>query len=356
MPHLFPNTRLRPLSGQGIPFIGIALIGCLPAFLKRAYYRLRGARIGKNVSLGMFSYIQSPALVLADGVRIAPFTFIRTRGTCTMGARSVIGAFTAIDTGVFEMGEDAAIGEQVVVGGMLTPRSSLTIGARTKVFSYSFINPTEAITIGDEVCIGGGAYIFTHGTWQSMLDGFLGSFGNVHIQNGVWLAWRCFVMPNVTIGEYATVGAGSVVTRDIPANCLAVGSPAKPIKTDGEHVRTLSDDEKHTLLLGWLVEFASYLIYIGWEATFTATSTGGTIHATAPGGAPCVMVYQQQEGVEVPEADMLLSLKAISPATRAQFARRCGWLDIASHSCGRSNTPLFKELQAFLTRYGVRFG
>lgn len=48
---------------------------------------------------------------------------------------------------------------------------------------------------------------------------------------------RCFVvslsvtiLPGVTIGNNVTIGAGSVVTRDIPSNCIAVGNPAKPIK------------------------------------------------------------------------------------------------------------------------------
>ena len=52
----------------------------------------------------------------------------------------------------------------------------------------------------------------------------------VVIGNNVWLAAGVTVLPGVTIGDNAVVGAGSVVTRDIPANTLAVGVPAKAVR------------------------------------------------------------------------------------------------------------------------------
>ncbi len=54
--------------------------------------------------------------------------------------------------------------------------------------------------------------------------------GEIHIEDDVWLAANVSVIDGVTIGKGAVVGAGSVVTRDIPAGWLALGIPAKPVR------------------------------------------------------------------------------------------------------------------------------
>jgi len=53
----------------------------------------------------------------------------------------------------------------------------------------------------------------------------------VKIGNNVWLGGGCIICPGVTIGDNTTIGAGSVVTRDIPSNVFAAGNPCKVIKT-----------------------------------------------------------------------------------------------------------------------------
>jgi lipopolysaccharide O-acetyltransferase len=54
--------------------------------------------------------------------------------------------------------------------------------------------------------------------------------GPVVIEDEVWLGERVCVMPNVTIGKHSVIGANSVVTKDIPPYCIAVGVPARIIK------------------------------------------------------------------------------------------------------------------------------
>lgn len=56
------------------------------------------------------------------------------------------------------------------------------------------------------------------------------SGGGIHIKEGVWLASRCIILGGVTIGEHSVVGAGSVVTHDVPPYTLVAGNPAKVIK------------------------------------------------------------------------------------------------------------------------------
>lgn len=52
----------------------------------------------------------------------------------------------------------------------------------------------------------------------------------VHIGNNVFIGMHCIVMKGVTIGDNSIIGAGSIVTKDIPANCIAAGVPCKVIK------------------------------------------------------------------------------------------------------------------------------
>ena len=57
----------------------------------------------------------------------------------------------------------------------------------------------------------------------------------VHIGKNCWLGAGVLVMPGVTIGDNSVIGAGSVVTKDIPANVIAVGNPCRVLREIGEH-------------------------------------------------------------------------------------------------------------------------
>lgn len=57
----------------------------------------------------------------------------------------------------------------------------------------------------------------------------------INICDGVWVGANTTILPGVTIGKNAVIGAGSVVTKDIPANTLAMGVPCRVVKEIGEH-------------------------------------------------------------------------------------------------------------------------
>lgn len=65
----------------------------------------------------------------------------------------------------------------------------------------------------------------------------------VHIQDNVWLGAGCLVMPGVTIGENSVIGAGSVVTKDIPENVVAVGNPCRVLRDISEKDLTVYHKE-----------------------------------------------------------------------------------------------------------------
>lgn len=55
-------------------------------------------------------------------------------------------------------------------------------------------------------------------------------FGKVHIKHDAWIGAGAIILPNVTIGEFSIIGAGSVVTKDVPPYSIAVGVPARVVK------------------------------------------------------------------------------------------------------------------------------
>ena len=109
---------------------------------------------------------------------------------------------------------------------------NITIGDRTFINYDCVFLDCNRITIGDDVQIAPGVHIYTAThpldakTRRSGLEYAL----PVSIGDGVWLGGRVTVCPGVSIGSNTVVGTGSVVTRDLPANVLAVGNPCRIIR------------------------------------------------------------------------------------------------------------------------------
>ncbi len=89
------------------------------------------------------------------------------------------------------------------------------------------------ITIGAHCQIGPGVQLLTpvHPLEPTPRRVGLESADPIVIEDNVWLGGGVIVCPGVRIGESCVIGAGSVVTRDIPARSLAVGSPARVVRT-----------------------------------------------------------------------------------------------------------------------------
>jgi acetyltransferase-like isoleucine patch superfamily enzyme len=340
----------------GIPITKMLTIGMLPSVLKVAYYRMRGARIGRGVSIGLGTVINSDDLEIQDDASIGVLCFINAR-RLRIGRRVRLNMLVAADANEIEVGDDSVIMEQVVIGGMLTPRSRISIGKRCKVFPYCFLNPTEPITIEDDVGIGGSTYIFTHGSWQSILDGFPVSFGPVTIKRGVWFPWRVFVMPNVTVGEYATIGAGSIITRDIPGRSLAVGSPAKVIKEGSEYIKTYTKAEKTRMVVDILREFTEFLDYLGASSAIDVGESWAEIEVKGQSDAEIQRITFSVTGeVSLERIDILVSLDTLpNEVQKSLSARSTMWFDIEGRRCSLYLNWLGLELKAFLSRYGLRF-
>lgn len=109
----------------------------------------------------------------------------------------------------------------------LAERAEIKIGSHCG-FSGTVIGCATSIVIGDNVRCGANTLI-TDTDWHSD-DPRSGADRPVTIKENVWLGVNVTVLKGVTIGENTLVGAGSLVTRSLPANVFAAGSPAKVIR------------------------------------------------------------------------------------------------------------------------------
>jgi len=88
------------------------------------------------------------------------------------------------------------------------------------------------VTIGENVMLGPNVAIYTagHPIHPETRNSGLEYAFPVHIGNNVWIGGNTVINPNVTICDNTVIGSGSVVTRDIPANVIAVGNPCKVVR------------------------------------------------------------------------------------------------------------------------------
>ena len=96
------------------------------------------------------------------------------------------------------------------------------------------------IQTGNDVSIGPEATILTLGHDPQSPE-FADKGGDVIIGNHVWIAYRAIILPGITIGDGAVVGASSVVTKDIPPYTIVAGNPARVIKDRNETLFPLKE-------------------------------------------------------------------------------------------------------------------
>lgn len=149
----------------------------------------------------------APDVVLGQDVSI--FHFVNLYG-CTIGDSTKIGSFVEIQKGV-------------------------RVGRNCKVSSHTFI--CEGVTVEDEVFIGHGVQFINDkypratrddGTLQTEADW---TVERTTVGRGASIGTGATILGGVNIGERAIIGAGSVVTRDVPAGAIVAGNPARIIKT-----------------------------------------------------------------------------------------------------------------------------
>jgi len=123
------------------------------------------------------------------------------------------------------------IGDETKIGAFVEVQKNATIGKRCKISSHTFI--CEGVTIEDNVFIGHGV-VFINDSYPraTVAGGGLQTEADwkvekTVIKKGASIGSGATILANLCVGENAIVGAGAVVTKDVPANAIVAGNPSK---------------------------------------------------------------------------------------------------------------------------------
>ncbi|MFI6681437.1 acyltransferase [Kribbella sp. NPDC050470] len=153
----------------------------------------RQQRLGGSLALADDVYVAESAAVYCDELR--------------MGARSYIAAHAYV-TGHITLGSDTTINPFSVVRGRITIGDGVRIGAHTSLLAFNHgTAPGEPIFRQKHTALG------------------------ITIGDDVWIGSNVTVLDGVTIGPHSIIGAGAVVTKDVPANTIAAGNPARVLRS-----------------------------------------------------------------------------------------------------------------------------
>jgi acetyltransferase-like isoleucine patch superfamily enzyme len=126
-----------------------------------------------------------------------------------------------------------SIGDETKVGPFVEIQKNVVIGSRCKISSHSFV--CEGVTIEDEVFIGHGVLFINDRYPRAAIKGRLQGEADWElkptlVKRGASIGSGALIMCDLTIGESAMIGAGAVVTRDVPDYSIVVGVPARMIR------------------------------------------------------------------------------------------------------------------------------
>jgi acetyltransferase-like isoleucine patch superfamily enzyme len=205
-----PTATVHPgtILGEGVRVLENAVVGKQPVLSPRSTAKrepLEPTRIGDG------AVISTGAIVFA--------------GT-TIGARVIVGDQACVR-------ERVTVGEDVVIGRGSLVENDSTIGARTKVQAMAYI--TARSVLEDDVFIAP-CVVTTDDNYMGRTERRFAEKRGPTIRRGARIGGGAVLCPGVEIGEEAFVGAGAVVTKDVPPRAVVVGNPARQL-------REVPDDE-----------------------------------------------------------------------------------------------------------------
>jgi acetyltransferase-like isoleucine patch superfamily enzyme len=182
---------------------------------------LEGAVVGKQPTLSPRSTARREPLqptTIGDGTIVSTGAIVFAGST--IGARVILGDQSCVR-------ERVEIGDDVVLGRGSLIENDTTVGARTKIQAEAYV--TAYSTVEEDVFIAP-CVVTTNDNYMGRTEKRLSEMRGPTIRRGARIGGGAILCPGVEIGEEAFVGAGAVVTKDVPARKLVVGNPARVLR------------------------------------------------------------------------------------------------------------------------------
>jgi len=205
-----------------------------------------GTRIGDNVVIHEGTYIGKNC-VISDGVvlgksplkaalsamtEIKEFSPLVVGNGVTIGANAIIYVGTILEDQVFvgdlaSIREEVTVGKKTVIGRTVVVENKVKIGSFVKIEAGVFV--PQLTTIEDH-CFIAPYVVMTNDNYMGRTKERFKHFAGPTVKRGARIGAGSVLLPGITIGEDAVVGAGSLVTKDVPPKVVVVGSPASYLK------------------------------------------------------------------------------------------------------------------------------
>ncbi|OZH52437.1 hypothetical protein AFK68_24355 [Hydrocoleum sp. CS-953] len=201
----------------------VTLIGALPGaiglVLRKKFYKSLFGRVGRNVIFGKSITIRHPdKIYIGDNVIIDDYAVLDGKGA---------------DNNRIIIGDNVMIGRSSVIS---CKNGNITIGENSNIAMNCFIQSAKEVNIGKNVLFAAYCYVIGGGDHETertdipiIAQGQI--VKGITIEDNCWIGASVKVLDGVKIGRDSIIGAGAVVTKDIPDYAIAVGVPAKVVKT-----------------------------------------------------------------------------------------------------------------------------
>jgi acetyltransferase-like isoleucine patch superfamily enzyme len=216
--------------------VSLIVFSYLPSEIKILFYHCMGAEIGKDVDIGLGSYIipfddDFKKIHIGDGVTIGDGVHILCKKLF--------------------LGTQSQIKDNTRIWG----QSDFIAGKGTYIDTECHFDLRRTITLGEDIAISGGSWLYTHMACHSVLEGALSKFGPITVEDRTYFGSNVFVLPDITIGHDSTIGARAVVTKNVIPDSVMVGNPARDIAKTSQKIKKLTTDDKINLIKEILFDF-----------------------------------------------------------------------------------------------------
>ncbi|MBQ9726179.1 MAG: acyltransferase [Kiritimatiellae bacterium] len=222
-----PMPRWKALLMELCVLLFSGLPGALGLFLRSKLYRPFFGACGRGVVVGRHVTLRHPSKIfLGDGVVLDDNCVVDAKGAGNRGVTLGDGVYVGRNTIVYCKGGDIDVGKNASLSADCIVFSSnrLVLGAGTMVGSFSYL-------------LSGGEY-----DWRSPVpfaeQAGMETEGPLEIGENCWIGAHVTVLDAASVGAGTTVGAGAVVAAPLPSGCLALGVPARPVRTRPDAAET----------------------------------------------------------------------------------------------------------------------